>query len=660
MKERRQNLHNKLFWWAFACIFVAGLGHISVRYIVDVYQGIPLTFDRLTFGVSVIILFAYALAIALFARWATMRHASKPLTQLTGAVQNLSEDNWSTPLPMGTSVEIERLSTSFGVTRDRIKTLIEELKQSEAFSVNLVEMAEVAVVIARTDKILYANPKSCELFGRTHADLMQLEFASVLNPSDASLIANRMQRRIEGQEEANHYEAQIKRKSGEWRNVLVNAALINYEGEPADLVWLHDITTMKQTQDALRQSESIFRNIITRTDTGYVVADHQGRILNANEAYVALTGHNNFEEIEGQLIFNFVDPAYLDSANNRLDALLKDGVLEGETRYLQPSGEKVYVSINAAVENATNDEIRIVAICRNITARKEAEQQVQKNHEQLEEIVFERTKELVYAKESAELANQAKSEFLANMSHELRTPMHAILSFSNFGVKKLETVPLEKLGTYFDRIRSSGDRLLTLLDDLLDLAKLESGKMAFDFTESSLLAIVDDCIKEQESRAQEAGVALTLQYPDQSTMGVFDGARIGQVVTNLISNALKFSKIGSSCAISIAQDQLSDAKNPSGAHSIPALRLSVRDQGIGVPADELVSVFDKFVQSSKTKTGAGGTGLGLAICQEIIESHGGRIWVENAPDGGAIFSFIIPQNAMAHGHDHGDHRNIHS
>lgn len=248
------------------------------------------------------------------------------------------------------------------------------------------------------------------------------------------------------------------------------------------------------------------------------------------------------------------------------------------------------------------------------------------------------------AKENAEQANHSKSEFLANMSHELRTPMHGILSFSAFGISKLEKVPLEKLGGYFNRIQESGNRLMGLLNNLLDLAKLEAGKMDFVFAQAGLTEVLNSCVAEQVAYMQKQGILLDVIPTECNTQGSFDQGKIGQVITNLLSNAIKFTPANKSLFVSIVEDTLKSGRREGDSGTIPALRLIVRDEGVGIPEDELKDVFDKFIQSSKTKTGAGGTGLGLAISQEIISGHQGRIWAENAPEGGAIFSFVIPVN----------------
>lgn len=256
--------------------------------------------------------------------------------------------------------------------------------------------------------------------------------------------------------------------------------------------------------------------------------------------------------------------------------------------------------------------------------------------------------EIIQAKLNADRANQFKSEFLANMSHELRTPMHAILSFANMGLETALNAEPEKLTRYFSRIVDSGDRLLMLLNDLLDLSKLESGALQCTFKQNDLQRIVYAVLQEMSGIIKDKGVRVVHKDPEESSCAVCDAEKIMQVVRNLLSNAVKFTPSGKQIFLQYSQSTLPGAglsdKDGSG---IPALVFRVIDQGVGIPEDELSFVFDKFVQSSKTKTGAGGTGLGLAICKEIIDRHEGVIYAINNHMGGATFEFRIPVSALA-------------
>ena len=238
------------------------------------------------------------------------------------------------------------------------------------------------------------------------------------------------------------------------------------------------------------------------------------------------------------------------------------------------------------------------------------------------------------AQQEAERANQLKSEFLANMSHELRTPMNSIIGFSRAGIKRIDRWTPEEQVENLGLIKASGDRLLLLLNDLLDLSKLESGVMQFDMKNHDMIALIKTVTTQLNSLIQEKKITIKISPDENPVYADLDQPKLIQVIVNLLSNAIKFSP--EQGIIDIMFENLTENEKT-------YIKCSVIDQGVGIPEDELHDVFDKFVQSSKTKTGAGGTGLGLAISKEIIEEHGGRIWAENNHDQGAIFSFIIPK-----------------
>lgn len=246
--------------------------------------------------------------------------------------------------------------------------------------------------------------------------------------------------------------------------------------------------------------------------------------------------------------------------------------------------------------------------------------------------VEQRTEALRQARDEAERANQSKSEFLANMSHELRTPMHAIISFSSLGLQKADRVPRDRLSGYFNRIKQSGERLLGLLNDLLDLSKLEAGAVTLQLADEDLAVVARRALDEFAALARERQLRLRLEADAGRHIGRIDAARLHQVLCNLLANAIKFSPAGGQIQIT-----LGEAATPG------AIALCVEDEGIGIPDDELDAIFDKFVQSSTTNSGAGGTGLGLAICKEIVELHGGQIRLRNRQPAGICAELLLPR-----------------
>jgi signal transduction histidine kinase len=245
------------------------------------------------------------------------------------------------------------------------------------------------------------------------------------------------------------------------------------------------------------------------------------------------------------------------------------------------------------------------------------------------------SKEIEAQKEAAEKANRSKSEFLANISHELRTPLHGILSYSQFGLKDVEEVERAELREYFQCIDQSADTLLMLVNDLLDLAKLEAGRMTFDLAPHNLNDLLVAVVDEFRSVCSRQRLTIHLRTSGDASMMLLDGHRIKQVLRNLLANAVKFSPTEDS-AVYVAARRVGDT----------AL-VSVRDEGPGVPTNEMEAIFDKFMQSSNTNSGSGGTGLGLAICREIVVGHDGRIWVENSQGGGSVFYVELPIRSAA-------------
>jgi signal transduction histidine kinase len=254
----------------------------------------------------------------------------------------------------------------------------------------------------------------------------------------------------------------------------------------------------------------------------------------------------------------------------------------------------------------------------------------------LQEVVEQKTHHLQIAVEKAEESNRSKSEFLANMSHELRTPLHAIISYSVFGEKDIKKNNYDRIQKYFNNIHISGKKLLALLNNLLDLSKLETNKTVLCFKETDIKGIIEIITNEQQTVLDEKNINVKTMPANCSTRVMIDPVKIEQVIRNIITNAIKFSPNDKEIIVSYRKVLF---KEPDDR---PYLEVSISDQGIGIPANELESVFDKFIQSSKTRSEAGGTGLGLAISQSIVDSHNGNMWAEQNPEGGSIFKFVVP------------------
>ena len=241
--------------------------------------------------------------------------------------------------------------------------------------------------------------------------------------------------------------------------------------------------------------------------------------------------------------------------------------------------------------------------------------------------------ELERAREEAEIANASKSEFLASMSHELRTPMHGILSFTDLGLKRLDTLSRPKLRSYLEHIQISANRLLYLLNDLLDLSRLEAGRMTLEPKPLDFSELVKSCVAELETRLRDKRLDCRLDGVEPGVRCVCDRNRMLQVLTNILANAIRFSPEDGDIDVAVR-------------NAGEFCRLEIRDAGSGVPAGDLEKVFERFYQSPESRAHPGSSGLGLAICREIVDLHQGRIWAENNPGGGAAILVEVPRGQI--------------
>ena len=378
-------------------------------------------------------------------------------------------------------------------------------------------------------------------------------------------------------------------------------------------------TELEKQKHQIEQEKERFKALFDKSGNGLLLIENS-LFIDCNEKAVSLLGYDSKEQLMVKNPAEDLSPKYqpdgqlsVDKCIDMTKICLLDGSYDCEWMYIKKDSSEILMDV--LLTRLDYEEKQIIHVTwRDLTAQKKYEQAI------------------LVATAKANKATVAKSEFLANMSHELRTPLHGILSFANMGIKKIDTVPNEKLLHFFSRIKLSGDRLLLLLNDLLDLSKLETGKMELNIKQADLVTLFESCLREQEQLMHDKGLSIQMNAADDAGVGMFDQVKIGLVVTNLLSNAIKFSAENSVIAIKIDKDE-------------KYLNFSLQDQGIGIPEAELDDIFDAFIQSSKTKTGAGGTGLGLAICKQVIDLHDGKIWAENNPDSegsGAAFKFVLP------------------
>ena len=395
-----------------------------------------------------------------------------------------------------------------------------------------------------------------------------------------------------------------------------------------------DVTEERLAQARAQSAETRLRDAIESVSEAFVLWDRNGRLLMSNRNY------RSFFRLEPQVLKPGIEREELETLaklaiRQEFPALGgRKGVREAEL----VDGRWVQISERTTAEGG------LVVTAADITALKAQEEARRINEDELRRVVsnLERSQEQLselarkYEQEKvrAEGANQAKSEFLANMSHELRTPLNAINGFSEIMIAEMYG-PLGDLRykSYAQDILNSGQHLLALISDILDMSKIEAGKMSLRFEPLSLEEVAEDALRLVRNRAEAAGLALRLDFDDLPDVEA-DYRAIKQVLLNLLSNAVKFTPRGGRVTV---RAELRD--DPMGER----VRISVQDTGIGITPDDLARLARPFeqIESQQAKTQQG-TGLGLALTKALVEMHGGLLDLRSAPGQGTSASFSLP------------------
>ena len=389
------------------------------------------------------------------------------------------------------------------------------------------------------------------------------------------------------------------------------------------------VERLQETVDVLIEKDSLLQVIFKNTPDPILLFERKGKIVEANDACLKLF-NLKFKKLIAHSLFHFLDDDSVQAIKDKISTLNSNRQFSCDLHIVNKDGSKIPL-VGSFNEIDHHGEIALAVIFKNVSHLKQKEDLLLEAKDLLEEQVRARTSQLEHAKNIAEAANLSKSEFLANMSHELRTPMHSLLSFSRFGISKLQEGDFskDKLLKYLTRIESSGQRLLSLLNNLLDLSKLDVGKFPFNPRAYDLATIVKTSIDDVAGIAIEKDINIVFSSDNAPIVAQCDEEQINQVLRNVLSNALKFSEEHSTVEVVMQRDD--DNAN-----------IAVIDSGIGIPEEELEMVFNKFEQSSKTNSGAGGTGLGLTLCREFVSLHQGSIKACNNSLGGTTISIQVP------------------
>lgn len=381
--------------------------------------------------------------------------------------------------------------------------------------------------------------------------------------------------------------------------------------------------------DTLRQKEEQYRTLIEGMSEGIMLADTDDTILFVNQQTCNITKYSENELIgrkNHEILFDTANQETIQEKNHRSKKGMKDTC---EIELLQKDREKIWIRLNSnPVYDETGRITGSIGVFENIDERKKAEEERNKL-----------TLELILAKEKAEESDRLKSAFLANISHEIRTPMNGILGFAEL-LKSREISPDAK-NRYIQIIEQSGIRMLNIINDIIDISKIEAGQMHVQNQETNLNQLLLDLLIffTPEANAKGLNLSFSTSLTDSQSIILTDHSKLTQILTNLIKNALKFTKSGC-IEFGYTVEKSQNAVEPGQALS---LQFFVKDTGIGIPADQTLLIFERFRQGSAALTGAHeGTGLGLSISKAFVEMLEGNIWLESKPNKGSVFYIRIP------------------
>lgn len=512
---------------------------------------------------------------------------------------------------------ISKLQTSEGLVFTAVLRDISERKAEEALLRDsrdkfrsLIKAFQFGVIVHQNGKLVFANPVGAAMHGYNVEEVTGAKITDFIAPADLPMVLERAASRLEGETVPDRYEYNAQRKDGTTFPVEISAQTIDWYGSPAILSAITDITDQKRAEAA----ESRLGRIIEQSlNEVYIIDANTLRFLQVNHGARTNLGYT-MDELRDLTPADLL-PEYtvelFDDTINLLRSEARDKLIFKANNSRKDGST---YDIEAHVQFMKNEDPPVfVAIAQDITKQNKTEE------------------DLRLAVAEANRANRSKSEFLSNMSHEIRTPMNGVLGMTEV---LLGTDLSEKQTKLAMVLAESGQTLMALLNDILDLAKIEAGKVHIENIDFSLQSLLDPVTALWQAPLDDKGLKFSLTVtPDINTMLLSDPGRITQILNNLIGNAVKFTEQGG-VSLEVSQEQLDNGNLK--------LRFAITDTGIGINPGALEKLFDQFIQAdSSTTRKHGGTGLGLAISKQLSELLGGSIGVESTLDQGSTFWFTI-------------------
>jgi len=514
-------------------------------------------------------------------------------------------------LTVGLLLGILEWNESARFYREKYETELDHLALRKHFDYILKYANDIIFLTDRNMLIIEANDRAAEVYQRARDELIGMSLSKIRAPGAEKDLED--ERKILDEKGYSTYEAVHIRKDGTTLPVEISARKVEIEGVKYFQSICRDITERKFSEDTLRESEERFRKIFEESPISIVMTGKDLGIIRANSAFCKMLGYKE-EELKSVTLRNFTHPDHIADDDVSLLRLVAEeiSVYHTENRYIRKTGSVIWGSATISIIRNNNDEVQyFLAMIEDITQRKIAEA------------------ELIAAKEKAEESDRLKTAFLHNVSHEIRTPMNAIIGFS--ALLNEPDTPEDDRQQFVEIIFQSGSQLLSIINDIVDIANIESGQVKLNIKEMNLNASLRSLDEQFSYKEKSDIISINLEtgLSDDQSLILTDSTKLIQVLSNLINNATKFTKEG-------RIDFGYKLENSN-------LEFFVKDTGIGIPAEHHDKIFERFFQvDNLVSRKFGGTGLGLSICKAYVELLEGKIWLSSKPGHGTDFRFTIP------------------
>jgi PAS domain S-box-containing protein len=508
-----------------------------------------------------------------------------------------------------------------------------KLQESEERFRLLAENSTDVIARYSTDAIcLYVSPSCRPLLGYEPTDLVGQSIFEFIHPDDLDDLTSGFETLL-NRPEMLTVRGRLLCKDGSyiWFEATAHAVRDVATGTPTQVhATIRDITERKKAEDELAKLSLV----ASRTDNAVVITDASGLVEWVNDGFTRISGYT-LDEVIGRNPGSLLQGPLTDqrTVSRIRKAIRNKSTFTEEILNYHKSGRPYWLSMNVTpILDEDGDVVRFVSVQTDITERKEIEASIQKLNQELHEANMLLREERDIEKEHVkvlEQLNQMKSEFVSSVSHELRTPLASIIGFAQTILVDPD-LPTEVQHEFLQIILDEGKRLAKLINDLLDLARIESGRAIMEKSETDLVPLIQRAVYAIAMQADAKKQTVRIEIEEPSIIANFDGDRVAQVIVNLLSNAVKFTPEGGSVSVS-------------AGFSGPNVEIRVSDTGLGIPKDDLDKLFDKFYRVHRPGLDIRGTGLGLAIARQLVELHGGKISVESEVDKGSTFTILLPR-----------------